>query len=217
MLKWLRERNGTQNDEEDPSLASTAPCLSPRSAVSLEALPSQTDRLLMLRAVLFAADTLQSNKFGNEERLKVVLQQELTKNACIALHLVSETEDDDQLYCMTLANAASLDPTTLEMEQPYACITLLVSNVVLLYGSKGGYDARIRHSLKTACVHVLYTHTEASLNDAQNKVMAEFDESVGGIYIVDTGDDDGESAKEDERLWTRAKRKKQTEKRMIQQ
>jgi hypothetical protein len=156
----------------------------------------------MLRAVLFAADTLQSNKFGDELRLKIVLQEELTKNACIALHLVPEGPEDEQLYCMTLANAASLDPTTVEMEQPYACITLLLSNVVLLYGSKGGYDARIRHSLKTACVHVLFTHTEASLNDAQIKVMAEFDELVGGIYRVvdesgaceDTVDNTGESA-----------------------
>lgn len=181
MLQWFRERNASPRNSEHEQEEAPA-VLSPRSAVSEKSLPSQQDRMLLLRAVLFAADTLQQKKYGHEDRLKVILQQELVYNSCVALHLAKEQEEqDEQELCMTMANAACLDPT-LVVQEPYACITLLLSNVVLLYGSKGGYDSRVRHTLKTACVHVLSTSMEANLDEEEAKEMEEFDESVGAIY-----------------------------------
>ena len=193
MLQWFRERNSPRHDAAEPAVLS--PSHAARS-INIEALPSKQDRLIMLRAVLFAADTLQSRKYGDEQRLRKVLQDELIVNACVALHLAKE-DDDEQHVCFIMANAASLDPS-LSMEQPFACITLLLSNIVLQYGSKGGYDSRVRHTLKTACVHILYTNVEKSLesSDEKTNAMDAFDESVGGIFRAqqnDAGEESGDS------------------------
>ena len=180
MLRWLRNVGSPSKERSRPD---TVPKSQTRH-VNVEALPSTNDRALMLRAVMLAADTVQTNKFGEEQRLRHVLQEELVPSACEALHLVDDKCDKDELLCV-MARAAALDPSTL-LEDPFACVSLLVSNIVLQYGSQGGYDARVRHVLKTACVHVLYERVNSDMDDQKGDEMDAFDETVGVIFFADT-------------------------------
>jgi hypothetical protein len=65
------------------------------------------------------------------------------------------------------------DPNSLvlpELSSPIDCISLLISNMVLV--SKGNYDARVRNILKTACVPLLEGLIEQDDLDDQNKARA---------------------------------------------
>ena len=71
----------------------------------------------------------------------------------------NETENSNKTQS-TGAKSATVDEEESEpalvlpsLTDPVACITLLISNLVLV--SKGNYDARVRNILKTACVPLL--------------------------------------------------------------
>ena len=109
--------------------------------------------------------------------------------------LVSEGEGrSDEIELVTiLAEASTLDSSSCHENESedtsvhwLACITLLLSNL-LLYGNanvEGGYDSRIRHVLKTACVHILSQEMLKRYETDENwtRYIEEFDESTGMIF-----------------------------------
>jgi hypothetical protein len=68
--------------------------------------------------------------------------------ASLLLH-VSDLQDDSGLD----ASSQHTSATNKDIQEPIRCITLLISNLVLL--SKGNYDARVRNVIKAACCQVL--------------------------------------------------------------
>eukprot|EP00977_Amphora_coffeiformis_P030231 scaffold45607_cov237-Amphora_coffeaeformis.AAC.5 len=70
---------------------------------------------------------------------------------------IAEEEDEPELVLPSLTD-------------PVACITLLMSNLVLV--SKGNYDARVRNILKTACVPLLEESIPEDGIQDENKARA---------------------------------------------
>jgi hypothetical protein len=85
----------------------------------------------------------------------MILQEQLVPDACRALSLIDDQSGIEQELqcCMIMAEAAAMDDTT-KLENPIQCVTTLLSNMILQSAAEG-YDGRVRHVLRTACVQVL--------------------------------------------------------------
>lgn len=130
-----------------------------------------------------------------QQRLDRLLQEELVPAAARALLLLSENDgSSDEFELVTvLAEAATLEWSSCHEKETedtsvhwLACIALLLSNF-LLYGNvnvDGGYDSRIRHVFKTACVHILSQEMLKRYEKDENwkQYIDEFDESMGKIF-----------------------------------
>jgi len=194
--------------------ANTATTSSGIFHLSNDELPLQDDRLLLLRAVMDAADHYQAERTASDapnsafitqsararfhqrndryqKRLQEVLQEELVPAAAVALQLVDSTSNGHELelevVCI-LAKAAYIPISRPPSSTPtlLACITLLLSRIVLRYGNyvNGGYDARVRHVLKVACVHILSMSLlkESERDPKLRRDIDDLDESLGAVF-----------------------------------
>jgi hypothetical protein len=115
------------------------------------------------------------------QRFKMVLQEELVPAAAFSL-LLCDQNNPDQLVCV-LANASLLDPNVYKMQDSFECIVLLLANIVLFYGETyNGYDARVRHVIKTACIDVLFQLLLQQLETTSDPSFFDEFETVGVIF-----------------------------------
>ena len=111
---------------------------------------------------------------AHRQRYRRILQKELIPTTADSLCLTMTDNDledgsfeKEQLLVNIYAEAAGLDTQEIELShgQALASVTLLLSNILLQQEAKG-YDALIRHTLKTACVdflsHSLRTHFQST-------------------------------------------------------
>eukprot|EP00538_Stauroneis_constricta_P012562 CAMPEP_0119557630 /NCGR_PEP_ID=MMETSP1352-20130426/9239_1 /TAXON_ID=265584 /ORGANISM="Stauroneis constricta, Strain CCMP1120" /LENGTH=1297 /DNA_ID=CAMNT_0007604767 /DNA_START=274 /DNA_END=4167 /DNA_ORIENTATION=+ len=196
---------------------------SPDDIGLLPVLPSRQDRMLVLHAVMAAADhvekertelrkkvaanavettVMKAQRERYRQRLNQVLQEQLVPAAASSLLLCKQIPKPDekdskkkggdgkkdpmvemneamkeaqalQEMCQVMANASTLNPRQHLIQDPYECMVLLISNLVLRYGeSHGGYDARVRHVVQRACVSILMDWMDRMLALEQSGNMA---------------------------------------------
>lgn len=87
----------------------------------------------------------------HERRIRFVLREELLRMASSSLLLVSPAGDEKSDWRETPARTPN---------DPFGCVTLLLTNLILLCGNETGFDARIRHAIKTASIQILSQQME---------------------------------------------------------
>jgi hypothetical protein len=135
--------------------------------------------------------TASTSSICYQQRLYRLLQEELVPSAARALLLFSNNDNNGDELVMVLAQAATLEDDDDDEDadtQWVACIALLLSNLLLNdngnINEDGGYDSRVRHVLKTACVHVLSQEMlkRYETDESWTMYIDEFDESMGAIF-----------------------------------
>mmetsp|Transcript_7058 Transcript_7058/g.12658 ORF Transcript_7058/g.12658 Transcript_7058/m.12658 type:complete len:921 (-) Transcript_7058:126-2888(-) len=179
------------------------------SMTSMDSMSSEQEGITSVRSAESTASAASSpmNRFRMSEkeklarhryetRIRTVLQEDLPDLTAKSLMIPPPSGDFTQIVERKVPLPLPEDGTR--------CVALLLFNMILLSSGDGGYDSRIRHTIKTASVHILYKQMTSAEPPGSSIHISDSDVSDAGDAAADSDaeDDPWSSTKQYGHSWS---------------
>eukprot|EP00978_Attheya_sp_CCMP212_P012252 scaffold30465_cov51-Attheya_sp.AAC.4 len=172
------------------------------SMTSMDSISSEQEGITSVRSAESAASSPMNKRRMSEKaklardryetRIRKVLQEDLPDLTAKSLMIPPPSGDFSQIVERKV-------PLPLPEDGP-RCVALLLFNMILVSSGDGGYDSRIRHTIKTASVHILYKQMTSA--EPPGSSIHTSDSDVSDAADSDTKDDPWSSTKQHGHTWS---------------